>query len=74
MTDLPLTQNFDEGLPIGRVTISDEAKKLFEAMKIGDVDMVFAPAFIIKKQEGDTILEAELISLSMIPAVRAVKK
>ena len=75
MTSLPLSQDFDDNHPVGWIDISDEAKKLFEDMKTANIDMVFAPTFIVKKyaDDGSTILEAELISLSMIPAIRAIK-
>lgn len=75
MTNIKISQDFDSTRWLGDVVLNAYGKNVFEEMKKSGVDMVIAPAFIIKKQDPDgTILEVELISMSVIPAKRAIKK
>jgi hypothetical protein len=74
VNDIPITVEFDDTRSAGRVQINSYAKKLFENMAVKGVDYVLSPAFIVKRKDDGIIKEVELISLSMIPAGRAVKR
>jgi hypothetical protein len=76
MNEIPITQEWEHAVGLfGWCELTDEAKKRFEDVKVKGVDMVLAPAFLVKRQDKDgTIREVELKELSFIPAARAVKR
>lgn len=69
---IPVTQSFNEAVPpVGRVDVESDDGLMIRMVKDSGFDpelFTVAPSFIIKKQDKNgNILEAELLSLSVIP-------
>lgn len=73
MKKVPITNNFSQDIThmMGYAQF-DENSDWYKLFKSNPQAFVFAPSFYIKKTDGNTIQEAELIEISMIPVSNVV--